>query len=338
MREIRLNVGSFWDDASNIEADIEHINWNMENNRDKKVIINLPITYFDESLFSRITNLDAIEFEAEDGKRFKPKDIILINNKLNNILNKINIDNLSQFEKFIVIYSFVVNYKLYKLSEEKYHDIGRSPYLFLEDDYINCVGICQFLCILCRKAGINITMVADSEKEHAICYYYLKDDSYGIDGYFVADPTNDMICEERTECNYVNMVGRILHNNDFERFLNGNRKLSYPNDMINISLFSKYISFLKTNDFFVRRVDTPIDFLNSFRTEFQAKQNNISYDIIYNAILKLSVNGFIPSLNSEKDFLRALLFIREYKEKILAGDSTQGLVESFTALSSGKKK
>ena len=62
MDEIRLNVGSFWESTSNIESDINSINWNIEHNKDKKIIIALPISYFDSKLFERITDLDAIEF------------------------------------------------------------------------------------------------------------------------------------------------------------------------------------------------------------------------------------------------------------------------------------
>ena len=37
MEEIRLNIGSFWENSSNVESDIKSINWNIENNRGKKV-------------------------------------------------------------------------------------------------------------------------------------------------------------------------------------------------------------------------------------------------------------------------------------------------------------
>jgi len=336
--EIRLNVGSFWEHKSNIDSDIEQINWNIENNRNKKVIINLPITYFDEKLFAKINNLDAVEFESQDGRRFRPKDIILTNKKLNNILYKINDENLSPFEKFIVIYSFVVNFKAYKLGNEKYFDVGRSPYLFLDDEYINCVGMCQFLCILCRKAGINITMLANEEKGHAVCYCYIKDDKYSIDGHFCSDPTDDNVNEESPNCNYTHMIGHILFNNNFERFLNSNQRLSYPNDIIEINLFAKYVSFLKTYDFSVENIDNSIDFLYSFRDEYKSKQNGVAYNIIYSTILRLSQGGYIPSVNDNKDIMLSLLFIKEFKEKSILGKSTASMFESFINLSEEDKK
>ena len=111
MNEIRLNVGSFWESITNIQSDIEHINWNIKNNKGKKIVIDLPITYLDEMFFDMISDSSVIEFESKDGRRFRVEDIILVNNKLKSISRKINNADLSQFEKFIAIYSFVVNYK-----------------------------------------------------------------------------------------------------------------------------------------------------------------------------------------------------------------------------------
>lgn len=338
MDEIRLNVGSFWESTSNIESDINSINWNIEHNKDKKIIIDLPISYFDSKLFERITDLDAIEFESRDGCRYKPNDILIANNKFNNMINNIKESSLSPFEKFISIYSFVTNYKPYKQGDNNFFDIGRSPYLFLNDDYINCVGICQFLCILCRQVGINIAMIADEENEHAICYFYMKDNKYGIDGYFGADPTNDTKCDVNSESSYHNMIRRITVNNDFEKFLNSNSQLSYPKDMVDISLFSKYVSFLKTDTHFIENSKSSIDLINYFRDEYRNKQNYISYDVVYNAIFEVENLGYIPTLKEDKAMLKNLLFIQELKGKMLMGESTNDLISSFASSSTSKKK
>ena len=255
------------------------------------------------------------------------------------MINNIKNSTLSPFEKFISIYSFVTNYKSYKSGDNNYFDIGRSPYLFLNDDYINCVGICQFLCILCRQVGINITMFSDEDKEHAICYFYIKDDKYGIDGYFSTDPTNDTKSDVNLESKYHNMIKRITVNNDFEKFLNNNIQLSYPKDMVDISLFSKYISFLKTNNNFIEENNkSSIDLISSFRDKYRNKQNYISYDVVYNAIFEVENLGYIPAIKENKDMLKNLLFILEVKEKILMGESTDDLISSFASSSTNKKK
>lgn len=339
MNEIRLNLEYFWESNSNIESNINSINWNIEHNRDKKIILELPVSYFNSKIFEKIVDLDAIEFESRDGHIYKPNDILRENIKFENMINNIKNSTLSLFEKFISIYSFVTNYKPYKLGDNNFFDIGRSPYLFLNDDYINCVGICQFLCILCRQVGINIAMLADEENEHAICYFYIKDDKYGIDGYFSTDPTNDTKSDVNSESKYHNMIRRITVNNDFEKFLNSNTQLSYPKDIVNISLFSKYISFLKINNNFIEDNNKSlIDLINSFRDEYCNKTNYIDYDIIYNAIIEVENLGYIPSLKEDKDMLKNLLFIQEVKEKILMGESTNNLISSFASSSISKKK
>ena len=254
------------------------------------------------------------------------------------MINNIKESSLSPFEKFISIYSFVTNYKPYNQGDNNFFDIGRSPYLFLNDDYINCVGICQFLCILCRQVGINIAMLADEENEHAICYFYMKDNKYGIDGYFSTDPTNDTKCDVNSESKYHNMIRRITVNNDFEKFLNSNSQLSYPKDMVDISLFSKYVSFLKTDNHFIENSKSSIDLINYFRDEYRNKQNYISYDVVYNAIFEVENLGYIPTLKEDKAMLKNLLFIQEVKEKMLMGESTNDLISSFASSSTSKKK
>jgi len=338
MNEIRLNVGSVWELVSNIESDINSINWNIKHNKDKKIIIDLPISYFDSKIFERITNLDAIEFESRDGRRYKPNDILITNYKFKDMINNIKDSNLSPFEKFISIYSVVTNYKPYKLGNNNFFDIGRSPYLFLNDNYINCFGICQFLCILCRHVGINITMLLDEEKEHSICYFYMKDDKYGIDGYFSTDPTNDTKSDVNSESKYHNMIRRIIANNDFEKFLNSNTQLSYLKNNIDIILFSKYVSFLKTNSHFIEYSKSLIDLINYFRDEYRNKQNYISYDIVYNAIIEVENLGYISPLKEDKNMLKNLLFIQEVKEKMLMGESTNDLISSFASSSTNRKK
>ena len=182
-------------------------------------------------------------------------------------------------------------------------------------------------------------MLADEENEHAICYFYIKDDKYGIDGYFSTDPTNDTKSDVNSVSKYHNMIRRITVNNDFEKFLNSNTQLSYPKDIVNISLFSKYISFLKINNNFIEDNNKSlIDLINSFRDEYCNKTNYIDYDIIYNAIIEVENLGYIPSLKEDKDMLKNLLFIQEVKEKILMGESTNNLISSFASSSISKKK
>lgn len=328
MKEIRLNSMLMWENE-NIEATIGEINFAInyaikENYKNTKIVLNLPLSYFDETLFDSIIDSDAIEFESKDGRRFNKEDIILVNNKFKKFLSGIDNSKLSQFEKFIIIYSIVINYKPYKDGNEKYLDIGRSPYLFLEDDYINCFGICQFLCILCRKAGINIGMFKDIKTNHAVCYYYIKDNKYGIDGYFMTDPTHDII-NDKKECNYSSMLKCIIFNNDFESFLNSDRQLFLFQDDEDISLFSECVSLLKPDDYFVAN---RIEMLYSFREQFRKKENFVSYDVIYSCIQNVSQYGYNLGVYDEI-MLKNALFLNNLKEKKQCGESTDELIKSF---------
>ena len=240
----------------------------------------------------------------------------------------------------------------------------------LDNEYRVCVGFSKLLGDLSSKLGVETQDLSvyvdvgldaiksdefvlpdfiesrDGEKKvvltehagHARRHVHIVDPKYGIDGYFSTDPANDTRSEEKNECNYTHMIRRILINNDFEKFLNSNRKLSYPKDMVDISLFSKYISFLKTSNSFVYNVENPVDLLYSFRDEYKTKENSIAYDIIYDAILNVSDLGYIPSLNDNKDNLKNLLFIEALKEKILTGENTNNLVESFINSKTSKRK
>lgn len=336
MSEIRLNIGSLWDIKSNVKADINSINWYIANIENAKVIVNLPISYIDSSILNEISNLDKVEFETSDGRRFKSHDIIITNQKLKNMADGIKNSILSPFEKFIVIYSTVTNYKPYKEGNPLYLEIGRCPYLFINDEYINCVGICQLLCILGRLTGINVTMLADEASEHAICYVYIKDDKYKIDGYFSSDPTIDTKSEKNLESQFYNMIRRITTRNDFEKFLNSNIELSYPVDLVNIGLFSKYILFLQTSDFLIESNDNELSLIDGFREKFRKKQFDIDFDVICTAVSQVESLGFIP-LIKDKDLLKNTLFIQQVEDKMLMRESTEYLISRFIASSTGKK-
>ena len=336
MNEIRLNISSMWDTKANVKADISSINWHIANNENKKIIVNLPFSYIDSNILKEITNLDKVEFETTDGRRLTPKKILTTNERLKNMISDIKNSMLSPFEKFITVYSSVTNYKPYKEGNPQYPDIGRSLYLLIDDEYINCVGICQLLCILCRFIGINITMLADEIDKHAICYYYIKDDKYKIDGYFSCDPTIDTKNDKSTSSQFHNILRRITTRNNFEKFLNSNTKLSYPTDLFDISLFAKYISFLQTSNFVVEDNKNELSLISSFREDYQKKQCDINFDIIGTAINQVESFGLIPPVK-EKDLLEEILFIQQVKDKTLMMEPTDDLISYFVNSSTSKK-
>ena len=130
--------------------------------------------------------------------------------------------NLSPFEKYLFAYNKVKKFKKYKDSEDK--DQARKLYDLLDNDYIVCVGFSNLLADLLDKLGIpsidysvsvdvgfddvpfNTLVLPDKvissrtgterdviieREDHARREVHLVDPKYGIDGYFLTDPTWD---------------------------------------------------------------------------------------------------------------------------------------------------
>ncbi len=144
--------------------------------------------------------------------------------------------NLSPFEKYIFAYNKAKHFKKYKESEDRHS--ARNLYQLLDNEYMVCVGFSRLLGDLLEKLGIasvdysvgvdiglddvspdTIVLpdklissrdgkeheVLTQRGNHARLEVHLEDPKYGIDGYFLADPTwdNDM---EHDTYNYALMT------------------------------------------------------------------------------------------------------------------------------------
>lgn len=152
--------------------------------------------------------------------------------------------NLSPFERYIYAYNVVKQYKQYK-ENEKNKSASRNLYAILENEYMVCVGYSHMLEDLLNKSGIKSIYrsmgVDDSydkkdEKEvvkinwngHARRFVYINDPKYGIDGFYVADPTWDndlkndlynhllLTNEEETETKRYNFLSTSVYSSSIE--------------------------------------------------------------------------------------------------------------------------
>ena len=152
--------------------------------------------------------------------------------------------NLSPFERYIYAYNVVKQYKQYK-ENEKNKSASRELYAILENEYMVCVGYSHMLEDLLNKSGIKSIYrsmgVDDSydkkdEKEvvninwngHARRFVYINDPKYGIDGFYVADPTWDndlkndlynhllLTNEEETETKRYNFLSTSVYSSSIE--------------------------------------------------------------------------------------------------------------------------
>ena len=115
--------------------------------------------------------------------------------------------NLSPFERYIVAYNAVKQYKQYKENEQDKFQ-SRNLYAILENEYMVCAGYSYMLEDLLNKSKINsikrhidVDISYDQEDENEVIssqkgghvrrFIYINDQKYGIDGFYITDPTWD---------------------------------------------------------------------------------------------------------------------------------------------------
>ncbi len=104
---------------------------------------------------------------------------------------------LTPFEKYIYAYNIVKQFKEYKENDNP--KLERHLYDILFNKYAVCVGFCTFFSDLLTKFNIsNIGFSIEGKDEqtdskwgHKRLYVNIKDEKYGINGFYVSDPTWD---------------------------------------------------------------------------------------------------------------------------------------------------
>lgn len=130
-------------------------------------------------------------------------------NKLDNLVSDIKNSNLSPLEKYMAVYDIVKLYKPYKENKDDL-DSSRKVKYILDNDYMVCVGYAKLLNALLERVGIEscgystkVYEVKENESVdlhggHARQIVHITDPKYGIDGYYMADPTWDSNFEQDT--------------------------------------------------------------------------------------------------------------------------------------------
>lgn len=216
--------------------------------------------------------------------------------------------NLSPFEKYIYAYNITKQFKIYKESEYNKQD-SRRLYRLLNNDYMVCVGYSKMFGDLLNKLGINSTGLSTNVDEsykgvknneenffeikpvkfegHARRYIYLVDEKYGIDGYYVSDPTFDNDLEK----DYYN---HMIMTNDEVSYAKSYIRLG-NDDIFNVSSIEEYI--MKMKIIMKRGYDTNFQEQIKFILETIRELDNDYYVILCNKypyVKDLSNNFDIP--------------------------------------------
>lgn len=136
--------------------------------------------------------------------------------------------NYSPFERYIYAYNIAKKFKLYEENKNNLND-SRDLYKILINEYMVCVGYSKMFRDLLEKLGIStidksVTVTTNNPNEeivnkdkiefgeHARAYSHIKDEKYGIDGYYIADPTWDNSLEQDLYI-YAALTNQEINNN-----------------------------------------------------------------------------------------------------------------------------
>ena len=238
------------------------------------------------------------------------------------MVENIKNSDMTPFEKYIAIYNIVKNYKEYNENEE---NKNQSRYLrhILDNDFMVCVGYAKLFQTLLDKVGIDsidyspqVDISYDkgfTEEEiplehagHARLMVNLQDEKYGIDGFYITDPTwdndlsNDLYGNLLMPMDYMQKSNRLFKLQD----------LDYIFDIHNLEEYKTKISTLirkkltkitpppkdkfDSNKYSPSQINEKIeqyykkDILNSL---------GIIYDKIINTIKKLDYNKYLELKN-----------------------------------------
>lgn len=179
----------------------------------------IVIDVLDKEEFNKfILNKDNINYDNiyvnSDNMEVTLKDYLRFEKQLYEMIEPAKV--LSPFERYIFAYNKVKKFKEYRENEED-RDSARNLYSILENKYMVCVGFANMFGDLLNKLGIpnkdlglsvdtsydkadlSLESVSGLDKPtemagHARRYVHIVDDKYGIDGFYISDPTwdNDM--------------------------------------------------------------------------------------------------------------------------------------------------
>ena len=148
-------------------------------------------------------SMRGIDVGVEDyGKTWTLKEVERANNSIEKVANKIKKHNFSPIEKLLKAYISVTQ-RDYRVEEENEDpSISRSIYGVLNSNKIVCVGYSSLLkAIMASVDDKNIQLVENTiatsvdglyaDGYHRDLIVHIKDEKYGINGYFLLDPTWD---------------------------------------------------------------------------------------------------------------------------------------------------
>ena len=263
-----------------------------------------------------------------------------LNSKMDDMVAGIKDSNLSTYEKYIAAYNIVKSLKKYRfyLNNEKMDeyisDQSRNPYLMLTNQYAVCAGYSSLLQMLLKKVDIpshywvlNISekskdvALGNSSKDdaHARLYINLVDDKYGINGYYMCDPTWDNTDKETSDLygyKYLNMSCGESH--DYGPDSSSYHFFEYDEDVFNDQMFLNTDKYLEKNESLNEVFDIVKDLDPDFYVQLdklkKIEDDSLSLKMQQEAIRKHFKEKTYRTISLENKY-NAIISVLEYQNK-----------------------
>lgn len=253
--------------------------------------------------------------------------------RLDLMVSEIKNSTLSPYEKYVAVYNIVKSLKKYNyyLANEGFDklisDQSSNPYLVLINEYIVCAGYALLLQLLLNKLDIpshywilNISENSESvvlgnctnNDSHARLYVNIVDDKYGINGYFMCDPTWDNVDKKSSDLygyQYLSMSCGESH--DYGKNSSSYYYFSDDIDAFNDQMFINTVEYLTKRDDLYEIFDIVKDLDPDFHAQL-CKLENVEEQ---KEIIKKHFGEKINKDISLEIKYRAIISVLEFKNK-----------------------
>ncbi|MBR3229541.1 MAG: hypothetical protein IKF91_01790 [Bacilli bacterium] len=208
---------------------------------------------------------------------------------LYSMVKKINNSSCTPFEKYISVYNIVKNYKPYKEVEKNENsDLSRDIRYILKNEYMVCVGYSKLFRELLDKVGIESTIYNTSVDtsydngftlenkpinfcKHARVIVNIIDKEYGINGFYISDPTWD---NDKNIDKYSNMIMPFDYMQKSKRLFKL-EEIDYILDVHSIKEFND-----KTKILFNKKIKQKMKKTNYTKKKYKNTIKDTCYEII----------------------------------------------------------
>lgn len=238
----------------------------------------------------------SILYGGEFGDTYTGEELLSAMAKVKLFVDEIKKSNASPFEKYLIIYRYVTNHVY--IQNEETRGKTRDLISILNDNDIVCAGYANLLKWICNEVGIACetqSVISDGEP-HRNNRVYIKDEKYGIDGWYYADSTWD--CIKYTQSSEYKYSYCLVPISDV-KYLDGIMQFANDEDALgvlyeNIEEFVDIRRFMNTSYFVSEKFIEEIKTQHKTISEEEAKEKiDEAIDVVERIMKKNSIGPYV---------------------------------------------